>query len=75
MFCSSRIRQEAKIRPFRSSLKSMCELIRRFKKNIHSNFVNAMKDIPFGVIFLAFYNKDFGKERTLKSNTSVPKIE
>ena len=33
-----------------------------------------MKETPFGPIFMAFYNKDFGAEKGLKSNISVLKI-
>ena len=58
----------------RSSLKPMCEFIRKFKKYIQADFVNAMKETPFGSIFMAFYNEDFGAEKDLKSNISVLKI-
>jgi len=52
----------------------MCEFIRKFKKYIQADFVNAMKETPFGPIFMAFYNEDFGAEKGLKSNISVLKI-
>ena len=52
----------------------MCEFIRKFKKHIQTDFVNAMKETPFGVIFMAFYNKEFGADKGLKSNISVLKI-
>ena len=58
----------------RSSLKPMCELIRKFKKHIHPDFVNAMNETPFGTIFIAFYNEKFGGDKGLKSNISVLKI-
>jgi len=37
----------------RSSLKPMYELMKIFKKHIHPDFVNAMKETPFGTIFMA----------------------
>ena len=46
----------------------MCEFIRKFKKHIQVNFVNAMKETPFGIIFMAFYNEEFGADKGLKSN-------
>ena len=52
----------------------MCELINQFKKEIHSDFINAMKDTPFGPIFMAFYNEKFGINKSLKSKISVLKI-
>ena len=58
----------------RSSLKPMCEFIRKFKKHIQADFINAMKETPFGPIFMAFYNEEFGAETGLKSNISVLKI-
>ena len=58
----------------RSSLKPMCEFIRKFKKHIQADFVDAMKENPFGPIFMAFYNEEFGTEKGLKSNISVLKI-
>jgi len=58
----------------RSSLKFMCEFIRKYKKHIQADFVNAMKEIPFGAIFIAFYNKEFGADKGMKSNISVLKI-
>ena len=58
----------------RSSLKSMCELIRKLKKHIHPYFVNAVKKIPFGAIFMTFYNKKFEGDKGLRSNISVMKI-
>jgi len=52
----SGIRQEVKVHPLGSTLKSMCELIKGDKMHIHSNFVNAMKNTPFGPTFMTFYN-------------------
>jgi len=66
-------KQDLKVRPMRSSLKLMCEFIRKFKKHIQADFVNAMKKTPFGLIFMAFYNEKFGGEKGLKSNISVLK--
>ena len=63
-----------KVRPIISSLKPMCKLIRKFKKHIHSYFVNAMKEMSFGAIFMAFYNEEFGGDKDLKSNICVLKI-
>ena len=58
----------------RSSLKPMCKLIKKFKKHIHPDFVSAIKEMPFGVIFMAFYNEKFGGDKGLKSNIIVLKI-
>ena len=58
----------------RSSLKPMREFIRKFKKHIQVDFVNGMKKIPFGAIFMAFYNEEFGADKGLKLNISVLKI-
>ena len=58
----------------RSSLKPMCEFIRKFKKHIRADFVNAMRETPFGPIFMAFYNEEFGGEKALKSNVAVLRI-
>ena len=63
MFYALGIRKEAKIHPFRSSLKSVCKLIKWFKKHMHSNFVNVMKDKLFGVNFMVFYNEEFEKDK------------
>ena len=52
----------------------MYEIIRRFKKHIHSDFVNAMKETLFRNIFMTFYSDDFGADKDLKSNISVMKI-
>jgi len=52
----------------------MCELIKKFKKHIHSDFVNEMKETPFGAIFMTFYNEKFGGDKGLKLNISVLKI-
>ena len=52
----------------RSSLKPMYKLIRKFKNQIQSDFVNAMKETLFGAIFMAFYNEEFGGDKGLKSN-------
>ena len=54
----------------RSSLKPMCEFIRKYKKHILADFLNAMKEISFGVIFIAFYNEKFDADKGLKSNIS-----
>ena len=64
--------QELKIHPMRSSLKPMREIMRVFKKHILADFVNAMRETPFGLIFMAFYNEEFGGD--LKSNISLLKI-
>ena len=58
----------------RSSLKPMCEFVRKYKKHIQANFVNAMKETPFGAIFRAFYNEEFGTDKGMKSNINVLKI-
>ena len=58
----------------RSSLKLMCEFIRKFKKHIQTDFINVMKETPFGAIFITFYNEKFGANKGLKSNISVLKI-
>ena len=42
--------------------------------HIHSNFVNAMKNTPFGPTFMTFYNQKFETYKGLKSNVSVLKI-
>ena len=52
----------------------MCEFIRKFKKHIQADFVDAMKETPFGPIFMAFYNEEFGAGKGLKSKISVLKI-
>jgi len=66
--------QELKVPPMGSSLKPMCEFIRKFKKHIHADFVDAMKETLFGPIFMAFYNEEFDTEKGLKSNISLLKI-
>jgi len=33
-----------------------------------------MKETPFGAIFIAFYNEEFGADKNMKSNISVLKI-
>ena len=48
----------------------MCKIMRVFKKHIQANFINAMRDTPFGHIFMTFYNEEFGGDKGLKSNTS-----
>ena len=58
----------------RSDLKPMYEFSRKFKKHIQYDFVDAMKETPFGPIFMALYNEEFGAEKGLKSNISVLKI-
>jgi len=58
----------------RSSLKSMCELIKRFKKHIYPDFVNIMKEISFHTIFMTFYSEEFRGDKGLKSNLSILKI-
>ena len=57
----------------RSNLKSMCEFIRKFKKHIQADFFNAMKETPFGPIFMAFSMRSLVL-KSLKSNISVLKI-
>ena len=52
----------------------MCKLIKRFKKHIHPDFVNPLKEIPFDTTFRAFYREEFGGDKGLKSNISVLKI-
>ena len=52
----------------------MCEFIRKFKKHIQDDFVDAIKEDPLGPIFMAFYNEEFGAEKGLKLNISVLKI-
>ena len=56
-----------KVRPLRLSLKPMCEFIKKFKKYIQAD-LEAIKNTPFGPIFMAFYNEGFGVEKGLKSN-------
>ena len=58
-----------KVRPLRSSLKPMCEFIKKFKKCIQADFLEAIKNTPFGSIFMAFYNEEFGGEKGLKYNS------
>ena len=58
----------------RSSLKPICEFIRKYKKHIKTDFVNAMKETLFGAIFIAFYNEEFGANKDMKSNINVLKI-
>ena len=36
--------------------------------------MNAMKETPFGAIFIAFYNEEFGADKGMKLNISVLKI-
>jgi len=55
----------------RSSIKQMCELMKNFKKHIHADFINAIKEIPFGTIFMVFYTEKFRGDKGLKSNISV----
>ena len=47
---------------------------KKFQRAHSDNFVDAMKETPFGPIFMAFYNEEFGAEKGLKSNISVLKI-
>ena len=47
---------------------------KKIQKHIQDDFVNAMKESPFGLIFMAFYNEEFGAEKGLKLNISVLKI-
>ena len=63
-----------KVRSMRSSLKPICELIKRFKKHIHLDFVNAMKETSFGTTFMALYIEESGGDKGLKSNISVLEI-
>ena len=62
------------VRPLRSSLKPICEFIKKFKKYIQADFLEAMKNTSFGPIFMAFYNEEFGVEKRLKSNIAVLSI-
>ena len=48
--------------------------MKKFKKYIHADFVEAMNNTPFGPIFMAFYNEQFGAEKGLKSNVAVLRI-
>ena len=41
--------------------------MKKFKKYIQADFVEAIKNTPFGPIFMAFYNEEFGGEKALKS--------
>jgi len=52
-----------KVRPMRSSVKLMCKLIKKFKKHIQLDFVNAMKKTLFGAIFMASTMKSLEVER------------
>jgi len=52
----------------------MCEFMKKFKKYIQADFVEAMNNTPFGPIFMAFYNEEFGAEKALKSNVAVLRI-
>ena len=67
---ASIVRQEINVRLMRSSLKSMCELIKKFKKHIHLDFVNAMKETPFGAIFMTFYNEKFEGDKGLNQTSA-----
>ena len=67
-------KQQIKVRPLRSSIKPMCEIVKKFKKYIQADFVEEMKNTPFGPIFMAFYNEEFGAEKGLKSNVAVLRI-
>jgi len=44
---------------------------KKFKKHIHPDFVNAMKEAPFRTTFMAFYREKFGGDKWIKSNISV----
>ena len=39
---------------------------KKIQKHIQDDFVNSMKESPFGPIFMAFYNEEFGAEKDLK---------
>ena len=67
-------KQQIQVRPLRSSIKPMCQLMKKIKKYIPANFVEAMKNTPFGPIFMAFYNEEFAAEKALKSNLAVLRI-
>ena len=41
---------------------------------MHSDFVDAIKDTLFGTIFIAFYNEEFEKNKSIKFTQSVLKI-
>ena len=45
----------------------MCEFIKKFKKHIQGDFIDAMKKTPFGPIFMTFFNEEFRAEKGLKS--------
>jgi len=44
------------------------------QKYIQADFVNTMRKTPFGPIFMAFYNEEFGGNKGLKSDISLLKI-
>ena len=45
------------------------------KKKEHIDYVNVVKETPFGRIFMAFYEQMFGEENNgLKSNTVIIKF-
>ena len=48
--------------------------MRKFKKHIHPDFINAMKETPFDTIFMTFYNEELGGDKRLKLNISILKI-
>ena len=48
--------------------------MKKFKKYIQADFVEALNNTPFGPIFMAFYNEEFGAEKGLKSNVVVLRI-
>ena len=58
-------RLEVKVHLINLSLKPMCELIRKLKKHIHPDFINAMEETPFCTIFMTFYNEKFGGDKGL----------
>ena len=65
--------QEKDFRQFKSSLKPMINLIDQLKrKKVHIDYVNVVKETPFGGIFMTFYEHIFGEEnKGLKSNTLI----
>ena len=51
-----------------SILKPMFEFIRKYKKHIQADFMNAMKETLFGAIFITFYNEEFGTDKGITEN-------
>jgi len=70
------IRSEVKIESSSHVIKPKANvwINKRFKKHINFDFVNAMKETPFGTTFMAFYSENFGVDKGMKSNISVLNI-